>query len=468
MPSIHSCVRAVNVLSLILIGCIANAQTVQTSTPSFVPPLMSAGFPKPSQPIDWRRYDMPQQCAHAIVRVADSASGRTVDSMPHLYTDTQPTAVIQQARRCLTQFPWTTTTPKRDWHVEFRFTVLAGNDAQVHSAVARILDTLPAKAIAARMNILANAVSVLMQARPARIALARTFITQGDSLASGSAADVAVFDEITMMHKAAITEPAELAHDLDTQEHEAEFALSLWAKMRDTADLGVKVRKLGAALELRRVSFLRTGSESELTQFVTADSLGLDIVAKMLGTKNIIGMVAPPLLGDFWYGRRPGPSFPIDPGTVSLIVFKDEVGESVFNYKYIQLARELRRLQDRFPALRIVLMTATTRVFGNKVLPTTQAAADSVHRYLAEVYRIPGILSVSNIPTFTLASPDLRVIRFRPDSNSQYPHAWKSFLVDARGRVVDAEYSDFTEKDAVADASFTDFLQRILSVHSAP
>jgi hypothetical protein len=163
-------------------------------------------------------------------------------------------------------------------------------------------------------------------------------------------------------------------------------------------------------------------------------------------------------MGDFWYGRPATDTLPlVARGAVSLVVFVPQVvNEEELAMNFV----ELRRLQAQFPALRIIVVTATTKQFGNEILLTVRAAADSIHHYFTDVYRVPGMLSVSARSMFALPKPDNRVLLLQTANEHSYGFS-KTFLVDSQGRIVIA-MKKLPEANLISHERISALIQRLL------
>jgi hypothetical protein len=165
-----------------------------------------------------------------------------------------------------------------------------------------------------------------------------------------------------------------------------------------------------------------------------------------------IGRPAPPLAGDFWFGRQDSAEVRPAPGRWSLLVFVDHPCEEQCYPAYAVL----RRLQRRMgPALDITLIAQTRGYFRLQPPPTPPEEVEMVRHQFLDELELPGVLSVTVTPFLRRPDPDRRRVDRNIPNRTNYgysggksPQSLYDFqgaesrysadavLVDPRGRVV--------------------------------
>jgi hypothetical protein len=151
-----------------------------------------------------------------------------------------------------------------------------------------------------------------------------------------------------------------------------------------------------AALDAAWWTYVKTLDHTDLQKFLSMLNAGG-------GANTVQGTYAPPIRGGFWFNRPGYPggdttTAPIPtPGHVSLIYFfQANSGLSNINSMRGTWAG-IRRLHVKYPALQIILVSATQGSFrGRNFLGQPRAEAEMIHRYLTDSLQIPGVLCVIN------------------------------------------------------------------------
>lgn len=152
-----------------------------------------------------------------------------------------------------------------------------------------------------------------------------------------------------------------------------------------------------------RVAVTRTYGVQRLIYLKTLDHADLKRFAQLVdstwpGGKRpwLVGTPAPPLAADYWFGTSSNVAPAAVPASnaVSLIAFiGPRPGEPAMRNPDKDAL--LRQLHAKYPALQIILMTATTGVWANEsLLDHPEREAQLMYHYVHDSLHVPGIMGV--------------------------------------------------------------------------
>jgi hypothetical protein len=417
-------------------------------------PLVTAGFPAPSHPIDWTRYTHSDECTGIVIRTTATAVYDSVDRTSAIdrarMFDTTfenpwaplPRGVAAATQACLARFPLTTIPPYEVIEL-LRLAITVQAEPLISALVAQWIETGQATpaVTAARLD---TVVDLLMRSpgvpgqpiaaapSPAHVALARRYAAQLDALGPAALS-------MRISAERALDEPGDYTANPDsvlTHSHtEARLARQLspaqfkaveWVA-RDTMELvwrGVD----------ERIRWLTTGAPDALARFVQLAKATQHLPLMHL---ELLGTTAPPITGDYCFAtpstRVPTtgltPALPAR-GAPTLVVFDDD-GWPLF--------AQLRRLHHEFPTLQIVQVLHLQGAYQNRWLAQAPADEARLRRdVLVDSLGVPGSLcflqqtyqTLPNGELTPLVSPLARAY----DLDVEEP-GW--FLLDPTGAFVD-------------------------------
>ncbi len=413
-----------------------SAQMAVAQSPGAQPkatPGISAIFSPPANSVDWSHYDHPSECQHIVMRMIDSVAwGRRADTMQYQLSDTLPTIAVQAAQRCLGRFPIAAV---RGFQLPIllNLAIQSNDDATVREVIAQQLALTPIDSVGIRAAILDVAVRTLVDARPARVALAQVFANQADSLG-----DKALWWRATI--QMTLQKLATYNVDLDGMMAHSKVIIDYLKRVPLNTIPEVYRAQIALLMipyeqaNLHWFRYLKNHAEEDFTAYAeTMRSIG----------HVLVGLPAPAVAGDFWFSRGAQSSAPVSgpvamkSNAVSLVVFIDQMkGESARFYGYAWL----KRLQNRFPDLQILLMGVTNGYFRDLEVPmTTQNEAAFVEKYLLDSLGLPGVLSLSTrsyqkyLNGMGLPQPVANESSYATGVDVSGNDA---FVVDTRGRIV--------------------------------
>lgn len=205
-------------------------------------------------------------------------------------------------------------------------------------------------------------------------------------------------------------------------------------------------------------TFQEYGIDSATAKFrADLDSLiGPEVIAS-LPFFSLLGKPAPPVTGDFWFGRAPGDSIYPRKGHVTVIEFTD--ANLCFTNCRPAFA-VLRRWKQRFgDELDVVIADRTHGYLRDMLLTDPRAEAEALRDYYLGFERVPGVVAVSSTPFTRRPDPDRRRVEGKVPNDSTYGIA--EAIVDQRGKVVMVLPLSFTWP--TQEAVFGQFLELLIS-----
>lgn len=173
------------------------------------------------------------------------------------------------------------------------------------------------------------------------------------------------------------------------------------------------------------------------------------------GIDTHIGEKLPTLEGDFWFRVNGAKKSYPQTGKISLIYFINirEVASAQALSEYAIL----RRLQNKFPDMEIVIVAATRGYFGLYEPPSAEREAGLINDLITNLYKVPGILTVTNRPVIPIEAPDGRILSQVIPNAENYPgdprdpKFGKYYLADEAGLLVSNEIISALEEDRLSD-----------------
>lgn len=466
--------RAVSLMAAFL-GSLTVVRTVTGQTPvavsdtaarqSLPTPLVIAGFPVPSHPVDWSHYLHMDECIDVAVwteamdrfdRVDRSSAideQRSRDTTEDNPWTPLPAATRDSTQRCLRRFSLSAL-PVFESAAMLRLAVTIGADTLVSALVAQQVAAVHG-APRGQAAVLDTAIQLLMRSpgipgqpvaahpSPAHVQLARRYVAQLEALGRPTLVQQMLADGSMLI-------PAEFALDVDTllthlrierqrvrQLSPQEVQELYWLPL-DTVQLVQDGREA-------HVRWFKTGAPDAFARFATVAQQ-----TRRLGSGHpaLLGTVAAPVTGAscFTSPATPTPTLGLTPqlhtsGVPSLVIFLDTPEGGEGDDSRMQLYRDLRRLHQDFPALRIVLVAILHGRYRQRWLQEHPAEeATFLHQELADSLGVPGSLCVVQ-PEYQALPNGWRRPLLPPleqaydlDDVNQYG----GFLIDPQGRIVDA------------------------------
>jgi hypothetical protein len=368
-------------------------------------------FAWPTRPAAVERYTAPEECLAAVERAqARALWGARPDTLSAVAQDraSEPPAVIEIARRCSAHLDvGRMPAPSRALYLQLL--LIAGRDSTFAAIVDRQL--AEARSVAERSAVLFSAIDLLLKAKPVRIATAEQLTYRLDSLGPGAA-------QSRLFAYFRLASLARLLGDSALLARTAPRALALGNAVDSASpNLILKAALSTGAVMLtppRPLDVLRDSGPDAYVQFVrrkyiaeaTKRGISRDTAENMVETDVLrgAGRPAPPLAGDYWFGRSDTTPLPA-PGRVTLLAFVDHRCGVKCYPGYAMLERLRRRFGD---ALDIVLVAQTFGYFRLRPPPSPAEEAEMVRQYFLDELKLPGVLTVSVTPTTQLPTPDRR------------------------------------------------------------
>lgn len=431
----------------------ASADSVLTAAAEPMPtPLMMAGFPIPTMPVDLQSFHLLHACQSMFERevrlgsAGSLAGGRSTKRRSAVAPSAQDSAFVPMAaaavtvgRQCLARIGNTEALPPIELPFLLRFAVGINDDTLARRVVARQL-AIAGSNVRDRGRVLETAINVLLHNQWEGDAIHRTHAH--DSLALRYAAQLDTMQPVGQVLASRlrlagalseITAPSAWNADRDIAEAQAIRKLAMSVPMNlipaaDTERVRLSYTRMGVAW----ATFIKTPTHANLAEWIAVRD---SVFHRPKGTTidSLINRPAPHLDADHWFNLPAGTASPPvipAPGVVSLLVFVNEITP--------EWAAQLQHLHTQYPALHIVLATMTS---GAQDTPAqvAQNAARIAQRF-TDVLHWPvsvGVLETkyhteSDASDIPVASPVLD--RFHLDPRQ---YAGNAFLVDAQGWLLD-------------------------------
>lgn len=448
-------------------------QAVATApvSPLTVTAVVPTGFPDPTHPIDWSRYQTPEDCYVVFERIlAVTHYAHRQETFRDTLRDDPwaplPPAAIQAARQCLTRFQGRTLPPYA-WSSTLRLAVAVNADSLARTIVDRQLVAMQDAPVRARAAVLDTVIELLMRnswqagdndmtnhMTAKHVQLARVYAAQLDALGPA-----AILERIAA--RDALMRPAEIAHDLDALLGNERDELTLLRQFPLAALLpnervvgtdtngkemsAVQYRTMGLQWDMLRLAYLKTLAPTDLARYVEPRNA----LYHHFGQRppDLLGERAPPLQCTHFFATPAAtaplaglsPAMPV-PGTLSLIMFVDE-SEAVNHWREYAL---LRHVHQVLPDVAITLVARTHGRFKwHNLLTRPDQEATLLHQYFADSLNVPGafcatqstFLKNTDGHAIPLPTPLWEAYRI-PDGGLPQLHL---FVVDPSGIVVDVD-----------------------------
>jgi hypothetical protein len=410
-------------------------------------------------------YTSVDECLAATERVRAGIKRRrelTVwpDTFPHDPAEAlkpEPALVRETAARCATRFVEPTSN-LNDFPLLLALYLAAARDSDAAALVARRLAAVPAKSSFARAAVADSAVEVYLNVRPARVAAAEDILLRRARASTDRIQRLKTY--YTLMNA------AEGLGDTTRAQRAAKWVVSIADSLTQAERESEAFEQLnnggGGRMVVYEAVNVLTGLPTILASLreSTAAFVALErgAWAKLSGERpeaipDPVGQHAPALTADFWFPSEAAHAPRPTPGHVALVVFlnpnecdpTDATGDAPQGCAS-ELA-DLRRLSERFPALEITILVATSGNFMYVQPPPPAEEADLIRQWL-ESYRVKGaVLGVTSTPFWRLPTPDER--RMNHDvpnvTNYSFGKTWRPangsrVLIDEDGLVINAWY----------------------------
>jgi hypothetical protein len=368
-----------------------------------------ATFARAGAPPDFARYESPDACVVAVHRVAlDAEWSEWRDTLPYDPAAPLPAAAAEAAQRCAAHFPLAEARA-RDLPVYVELALLAGDDAGARAALDRRLAAAGPADAAARARVLQEAVRAYLDAQPARVEAAEACVRALDSLgATAATARRAAWGELFDAALAAM----DTARFRRVGDAWLALAAAAPASVKQTRFFVLDLIKRVEALSALSLGDSSTSAVAAMARARVAAVLG--VPAAQLPAGLTIGRRAPPLRGEYWFGRTgtgPRPA----PGKVALLYFVEQSGARPA-YDAI-----VRRVAQRFgDRVEITLVARTVGEVDRQFEPEPAGEAEATRRYLIDQAKLPGALVVATAPFARRPAPDGRIIEERAPNVADY------------------------------------------------
>lgn len=396
-------------------------------------------FEWPDTTVDIARYATVEECLAATGRVR---YGQLVQEAQTVWTDTimerfrqsrmesEPAPVVAAARRCGARFAEPGAALDA-FPLLLRLYLVAGRDADAQALVARRLaalsDTAPR---ARRAAVIDTAVTLYLDAHPARLATAEALLLQFANDGADRIERFGIYGE--MMNKARNFGDSTMARRwaqqvvaigdslTESERHSEKFKSRFPDEGRGLIFTAARVlvgqRPLLDSLRKSTAAFMAL----ERSAWSSATGMRLGAFPIQVGKR------AATIEAEYWFPRGAENDQWPRPGHVSIIAFLDCHGaprpEDMHPAGGGPCARQgaaLRRWAERFPELDIVVVSHTHGYFMYDAPPEPAAEAEWMHRWV-EAWVPRATLAVATTPFWRLPEPDGRVIGQDNANDSTY------------------------------------------------
>jgi hypothetical protein len=417
----------------------------------------TAATPATADP--FARYTTPGQCEQAAERISfEYWRSRRQDTVRYApATDSIPAVAVQAARTCAARFS-VASARERELLDLAQLYLLGQQDSLAQAAINRLLTSQASEPTVQRGWTLQLIANTYLDAKPARLAQAQTYLKQLDDL--GAAVSTWRLFAHTSFAKYAMS-----INDLSAATAQSQAALAAGNQMNDddrmdwvyalysaytaladpvTTQTGKPVPAIIDSMKVRLLS-LRPPQSNEQKRLESMINSAEELY-------SLFGQKSSPLVGKHWFNTNNDTSARPKPGVVSLIVF---VNSACSGYCYPTYAT-LRRVYDKYASrgLHLILVTSTNGYFRNQLQPPNQEA-DSAIKYFADFLKLPGVI-VANETDFTHKA-DGRRVNTPTDNQRHYYRGRNGILVDKQG-LVRLVVSVSPERETTLDSIIEDAL----------
>lgn len=436
-------------------------------------------FATPDTTIDLSKYTTIEECM-ALKNRLNARERRNLpywkDSLEYTRTeklDAQPAPVFDTLNMCMEKFSIANVDYKNykeylDWITVF-YDIGRGDNAQA------IIDTKLSTAkwdkedTAGRHKVILDLLSPLESSRPMPWDI---FVRTAKMIDSPEASSPW---ETRMSIYSSLMSLSEDVNDTVTQKYAAEKIVELTNTLTEADKINEYWKHNGRYYSLQALDFLHN---SEMLDSLAVSSKAYIALRNSYwqnirgqnsdNLPNNVGETAKPLTGDFWFKREgssvvrlneaPGPS--PQPGSLNLIVFL-EIRCTDYTPVFLDEYRReypsnamcmasypvIRRLAERYPALRITVVSMTDGFIGlsEPMLPEEEAVQKS--QWWLGTFRLPVTLIVAEQKFFKLPEPDGRrvdeihsnTLNYSFGKNITRIQSGRAYLVDVDGTILFAE-----------------------------
>lgn len=393
-------------------------------------------FPWPDSRIDVGQYMSIESCLAAANRVRDSLKARSdtlFDTLPSTVNpglQPVPTAIQMTVQRCMRRFP-VATVPLAKHQLAQQLYLLAGQDGDAAKIIARRLDSISTTDLDQRAIVLYAAIREYLSAAPIRLDSAMRLVDEW----TGPTATITWSDRavilIEMMSASKRCGRTEITHRY------AHTILATAEARKDSIamDPGEQHWFMKGILAANRELY----DDMLMDSLRTSSSAYASVKEQKLNGVGVSGTRFPEIQGDFVFPvSAKGERFP-RPGALTLFIAMTGSQHWKSNDLFAMNVR-IRQLKQRFPALEIVLVTATTGAVVPLVPLSPAEEATILEQMLLDFHKLSVTLLVYNRPFFHLPDPDRR----RMNEPTELEKEWSQFslpgsaiLVDKMGVVVE-------------------------------
>lgn len=413
------------------------------------------GWPS-DENVDLTTYTSLESCLAATQRVH-------ADIKAHLDTllDTMPTAkgvirslpdpVQDAAKLCMRRFP-VEAVPFEKLQLAQQLYLIAGQDKDASASVARWLGAITDSG--QRVKVLGYAIREYLSATPARFDLLQPLVDEFTRLRNLS--DLVGLVQFRNLYTRIISE-AERYDRQDIVQRDGQNFLSIMrarmanASQENTGRIRMWVDGINRLIyKAEFMDSLRTGTDAyaraqqqKMATFTQTDSTDY---------YKYSTSPSPKITGDFVFPvNAQNDQFP-HAGTVTLfILLKGDQRPQGGGSEHAVINSKIRRLKQQFPALDIVLITATSGVLDPLAPPSPEEEAALFQEMLLHYAKLPATLIVSKRLFSRMPDPDRRVI---PEPTQlELQTGWsltgwdRTILVDKHGIIVQGMSSLYTTRD---------------------
>jgi len=394
---------------------------------SIVNPMPSAG--------SFVRYTTPGQCLDAMDRLTRLYwRDRRPDTVVYApATDSIPAPVVHAARACAARFS-PSTIPMGELRNLAQLYLWTGQDSAARQTIDRLLQSEHARPAHDRGWPLMLWINALLDARPTRITIMRTYLARLDALGAPAAL-------WRLMAHDRYASYALSVNDRATAESEGRAALAAGRQLSSDERIDW-VMSLEQAYAVTALPV--GGSRGRTAALALLDTMTADLTPlRPAGSRDQRGLIEnlrqerirfealgksglPRVHANAWYGTNGDSVYP-RPGHLSLLIF--------FSGPDYELFSVLRRLHDRYgtQGLDFVFMSTTQGYFRDMPMPSATVEADSIGSYGHHFVQLPGPVAVE-VTDFSYI-PDGRRQNTETPNQQAFGHFGGVILIDRHGAI---------------------------------
>jgi hypothetical protein len=427
-------------------------RTIRLIIPSVLFPLMGARSATAQTRFEWpiatpnlAHYADSYECLAVAWRVRDSVARRAAfdpDTMPWTPTfavQPLPAAVKEVAQRCEAHVPLPQQ-PLSDFAARLQVYLFAGRDSAAAALIAQRLKALSPDA-SERAAVLDTVIPMYLD-KPARLASAESYLRDLERIERVVPLRSRIINHYLFMKS------AQEAGDTTRARWSAEHIVSINATLNSAQRLRLSQDESNlvgpvtySALTFLHQNELLDSLRRNRTSYIAVQRANWALATgeRAEALHLPLGEIAPPLEGEFWFGRGDRSVSRPTRGKVAVVV--STMPGPDCSLGCAQVYAVLRRLGRRFPELEITLV-AKTAGFVSLHAFSPADEAEQMRRWWLDEQKISAALVVSMTDFWRLPAPDLRRINRDTPNEIHYEFGpWKgrsesSFIIDRSGRVI--------------------------------